>query len=385
MAQNGPSLVQRAWAWARQDRLHTAIASLGGIAALLLVVLIVLIAFRGNGQAGGPLIPRSSDTGSASASQSPTESPSPSASPSSSPTAATTGTATLPPARTEAGLAYDGATTNVVLFGGLQGQDPSGQLNDTWMWDGSHWSQQHPAQSPPATNYPVMAYDGAHRDVVLLDHGQTWTWNGSTWQQASPSHAPADPIHSDVMAYDGAMSRVILFGGSTGNETWSWDGSTWTVLQPPVSPSPRTGTCLAYDSTRQEITLFGGKDVANPQNEFNDTWTFDGTTWLPHTGLSSPPGRSGANLVDDAARHDVILFGGQNDAAGTIYNATWSWDGTAWQKLNPSSSPEPLVGRAGTYDGAHAQIVLFGGAGSDQVGDLNETWTWDGSTWTRRT
>jgi hypothetical protein len=157
------------------------------------------------------------------------------------------------------------------------------------------------------------------------------------------------------------------------------------VLHPALSPSPRTGTCLAYDSTRHEIVLFAGKDVADPRNEFNDTWTFDGTTWLPHTGLSSPPARYGANLVDDSAKQEVILFGGQSDVTQTIYNATWSWDGTAWQKLTPSSAPEPLAGRAGTYDGARAQIVLFGGAGSDQVGDLNETWTWDGSTWTRRT
>src|ERR1700749_1811013 len=44
-----------------------------------------------------------------------------------------------PPARAANLVAYDGATGNVVLFGGL---DTSGDnLNDTWTWDGSTWTQ----------------------------------------------------------------------------------------------------------------------------------------------------------------------------------------------------------------------------------------------------
>ena len=37
----------------------------------------------------------------------------------------------------------------VVLFGG----SPSGQgdvVGDTWVWDGTQWTEEHPAHSPPA-------------------------------------------------------------------------------------------------------------------------------------------------------------------------------------------------------------------------------------------
>lgn len=384
MAAKGPSPLRRAWLWIRQDRLHETIGVLGGVAALLLVVLVVMIALRGGGQATGPLIPRTSVEASATESPSASESPSPSARPSS--TAANNNTAqSVPPARTEAGLAYDGDTRTSVLFGGLQGQDPSGQLNDTWTWDGRTWTEQHPGQSPPAANYPVMAYDAAHKDVLLLDHGQTWTWNGSAWNQASPSQTPANSANGDVMAYDTALGKIVLFGGSAGNETWSWDGASWTPLQPPTSPSPRLQPGLTYDDAHGQLVLFGGKDALNAGNEFNDTWTFDGTTWLPHTGLSSPPSRYDPVMAYDASRRVVILFAGRSDAANTTYNATWSWDGLMWRRLSPTTAPQPLAGRAGTYDGAYAQIVVFGGSGADLVGDVSETWTWDGSTWTRRT
>ena len=36
------------------------------------------------------------------------------------------------------------------------------------------------------------------------------------------------------------------------------------------------------------------------------------------------------------------------------------------------------------YDAATGQVVVFGGDRGDYVGALsNETWTWDGSNWTR--
>jgi hypothetical protein len=47
---------------------------------------------------------------------------------------------TVPPTRTDNGLAYDPVLKRVVLFGGLAGACGQGRLNDTWLWDGSNWS-----------------------------------------------------------------------------------------------------------------------------------------------------------------------------------------------------------------------------------------------------
>ena len=36
---------------------------------------------------------------------------------------------------------------------------------------------------------------------------------------------------------------------------------------------------------------------------------------------------------------------------------------------------------AATYDAANARTILFGGSGP--LGLLNDTWAWDGTTWTK--
>src|SRR5262245_54635307 len=52
---------------------------------------------------------------------------------------------TSPSARDRLAMTWDGARGQVVLFGG---DDGSGSLADTWVWDGSTWTQKSPATSP---------------------------------------------------------------------------------------------------------------------------------------------------------------------------------------------------------------------------------------------
>ena len=87
--------------------------------------------------------------------------------------------ATSPPARVSAPMAYDAATGNVVLFGGLGNRNV---LNSTWTWDGSTWTKQAPKTSPLARSGASMAYDAATGNAVLFGGqggaflGDTWTW-----------------------------------------------------------------------------------------------------------------------------------------------------------------------------------------------------------------
>ena len=75
-------------------------------------------------------------------------------------------------------MAYDAATGNVVLFGGLGKRSV---LDGTWTWDGSTWTKQAPDQ-PASPGGASMAYDAATGNVVLFGGrgggvlGDTWTW-----------------------------------------------------------------------------------------------------------------------------------------------------------------------------------------------------------------
>jgi hypothetical protein len=120
--------------------------------------------------------------------------------------------ATSPPPRYEASMAYDAATSDVVLFGGV---NAAGRyLGTTWIWDGSTWTRQFPKIAPPPRGHASMAYDAATSTVVLFGGrnkhgilGDTWTWDGTTWTQ----HAPAtSPPARNIATMVSCLSRSCL-------------------------------------------------------------------------------------------------------------------------------------------------------------------------------
>lgn len=54
----------------------------------------------------------------------------------------------------------------------------------------------------------------------------------------------------------------------------------------------------------------------------------------------------------------MVLFGGKN-SSGTAIQETWTWDGTTWTKLTPATQPPARWGTQLVYDTALAKMVLF--------------------------
>jgi hypothetical protein len=132
-----------------------------------------------------------------------------------------------------------------------------------------------------------------------------------------------------------------------------------------------------YPATNQ-LVLFGGF-VPGP-GSLNDTWTWDGATWRmlpPPSVVAAPPPRYLASMADDPATNQLVLFGGYGDV-----NDTWTWGEVGWQKLAPATSPSARSGASIAYDPVFNQLVLFGGADSSNDAFFNDTWTWNGATWT---
>jgi len=287
---------------------------------------------------------------------------------------------TVPPGRSAPGLVYDAAAGQMVMFGGSD-------LNDTWLWDGTNWTNATPASGNPlARRNMSMAYDAAANQVVMFGgnessttFGDTWLWNGTSWTQVT-GLSTAPPARSNAfMAYDAATGNVVLFGGVDTNgsllgDTWLWNGSTWTQLTGlSTSPSAREGASMAYDAALGEVILFGGFDG----NYDSDVWAWDGSTWTqlsPANG--APSGRFGAAIAYDAAANQMVVFGGVN-SNGSLGD-TWVLAGTsnstlAWtQQTGTGPSARDVSGM--DYDAAQDQIVLFGGEGAS--GNLSDTWNW---------
>jgi hypothetical protein len=303
------------------------------------------------------------------------------------------------PARAAGAMAYDDATKHVVLFGGTE-LGAQTALNDTWTWDGKVWSKDVSTLRPPPRMEAAMAYDRATHQLVLFGgidadgtpYADTWSWDGAAWHELHPAISPP-PRRDAAIAYDDNQQKIIMFGGwnpvvggaAKLNDTWAWDGSTWTRLNPATVPSKRGSAVMAYHAGTKKLVMFGG-DVGNHTNE---TWTFDGRDWsLASINGPVPAPRTAANLVRDDATSTLVLFGGEAPATGTRFGPqsdTWTWNGAGWTLQHPACVP-PARGTytdAGqmAYDSALNVVILNGGLNGQIPGVLGDTWTWDGTTW----
>jgi Galactose oxidase, central domain len=204
---------------------------------------------------------------------------------------------TGPVARSGHALAYDDARERVVLFGGRTAANP---LGDTWEWDGTEWTQVQDV-GPSARRAHAMAFnvlpDGSRAAVVLFGGAgangaglnDTWLWNGTAWTQAADTGP--DPRAAAAMV---AAATIVLFGGVNSidpnlpsanriiyGDSWRWNGNVWTKVQD-IGPAPRWGHGMTFRKTGAavgRIVLVGGSSVFGPAQDaslqagvMRDTW-----------------------------------------------------------------------------------------------------------------
>jgi hypothetical protein len=224
----------------------------------------------------------------------------------------------------------------------------------------------------------AQAYDPVRQQVVLFGgrtstatSNDTWVWSGGDWTRAFAPTAP--PVRSGHrMVWDAARGEVVLFGGviaglgTVYNDTWVWNGETWTQKTPATSPAPRSGFAMAYDAARQQVVLFGGAVGSQGTQE---TWLWDGNNWTLADPAAKPPGSGGSAMTYDAAREEIVLFSDSNQ--------TWTWNGVNWTQRSSSSLPSIRSNPAMAYDPVRQVVLQNGGSGR------RETWSWNGSGWTQ--
>ena len=227
----------------------------------------------------------------------------------------------------------------------------------------------------------VVLFGGASGSNLFAD---TWIWDGTEWTQVADTGPAARSGHS--LAYDSARNRVVLFGGRTGTnpvvgDTWEWDGTEWTQVQD-VGPSARRAHAMAFDPTASRVVLFGG---AGANNEgLDDTWLWNETDWTQAADTGPDP-RAGSAMV---AATTIVLFGGVNSidpnlppANRIVYGDSWRWDGRVWTKVQ-DIGPAPRWGHGMAFRSDTGRIVLVGGSSvfgraedpSLQAGVMGDTW-----------
>jgi hypothetical protein len=220
-------------------------------------------------------------------------------------------------------MVFDSVRGVAVLFCDSGSWPNPGQ---TWEWDGSIWrlasttgmgSRDEMAMAFDAQRARTIAIGGSDGLVGPLT-AETWEWDGNTWQVVA-TNGPSQRTGS-AMVYDAKRQVIVLFGGVSGltvgsqrfGDTWTWNGDQWTLVAS-NGPSPRAGHAMVYDAARERVLLYGGSDGNEPAGQLGlgDLWEWDGSQWLLST--PSAPRRSDAALSFDLNSGQTVMFGGYRD------------------------------------------------------------------------
>ncbi|HEX2120882.1 MAG TPA: hypothetical protein VHL59_04500, partial [Thermoanaerobaculia bacterium] len=344
-------------------------------------------------------------------------------------------TPNAPEARHLHAMAYDSVRDRVVVFGGSRRNAANTAFEpayDTWEFDGTTWTRVA-VENEPKVNVPQLVYDAARNQVILMGTDQTFATlmyvyepNNRAWRQLTPEKLPGC-VNDAVLTYRAHTGTVILIGGvcsittSTTDQTWEWNGTNWSEVTT-NNLGRGIAQAIAYDALRDTIVAFGGFSAFNPIPR-SFTSYFTGNAWKIAFVQVRPEPRSLHTFRTDPVSKTVWLFGGLNEFA-TAYSAelwgyrngqwfpnfvtgapfdcttpvsawdsnrsrlvvicggqgVFEFDGKAWTNPDPRDEPDARRFPAVVYDENLKKIVLFGGY--DNANFRNDTWTWDGTTWT---
>jgi len=302
-----------------------------------------------------------------------------------------------PSARTQSRMAFDARSSHLVLFGGLaafdSGTKQAYDLDDTWEWTGDRWIQMFPATIPPARSIHVMVYDPLRARTLMFggksgktDLNDMWSYASGQWTNLEPATVPPARTFTGA-AYDKDRDRIVLFGGTQSNadgtaatnlyDTWEFDGTTWNQVNNdgPQNIKP----LLAYDEARHEMLMIVEETTTLTPHMFR----FDASngTWSEITGVTLPECVNDGVLRYQPTTQTVIFTGG---VCTSKTSGTYEWDGSNWTKLTPTTAAPLTAGAASAYDAAREQIVTFGGTfSSGEI--LPVTYAFKDGNWTALT
>lgn len=145
-----------------------------------------------------------------------------------------------------------------------------------------------------------------------------------------------------------------------------------------------------------KIVLLNSGNYPSFSSYLNQTWVWNGTNgnedWTdvsPAASVIDPNGPLGPSTpVVMSARinqtmafdgYGVMVFGGQGSSSTAgAFNDTWVYNGTSWSLVHPATKPGARYGAEAAYL-AGTGAVMFGGQNAGWI--LNETWVWNGTTW----
>jgi hypothetical protein len=210
---------------------------------------------------------------------------------------------------------------------------------------------------------PVGGYPVLANQQVTAGSGfETWKWNGARW--LTVVRGSSSPYAGSNITFDPTAGMPVMVHGSA---LIGWNGSVWVSWL--ALPGPISGQAyLSYDQGRHELLLIDSNSGGNVAV----TWAHNSAGWRKADSTSGPPGHFSSAVTYDPSSGVTVLFGGtyMNQA----FADTWTWDGSSWTRRQPIVSP-PAGAAIGAYDQASARVILLASNGT--------SWAWNGVDWSQ--
>jgi hypothetical protein len=390
---------------------------------------------------------------------------------------------TAPSPRAGPAMIFATGWNRVVLFGGLTDLATETLVNDTWTYHNGSWTSLSTGASPAPRYDASFTWDPTINEAVLFagygglysgSLGDTWLFNGSAWTEQFPGVTPWNR-NGQATAYDPTTNATVIFGGHASfvfyDDAWTYRAGVWALITSNSSPSTRWGSAMTFDPRMDTVVLFGGAVLLGSYEYFSDTWTLGlprsntsggGTGPCAQTGgfgqgnstlaievayclssLTVPSTYSAQVTINGSvAPHAYQLWIGWGD--GTLLNGTFNVSGNsvsvnashlytangtytvwfaatdatgnsvnawmnltfgsggtggsggpppppipiAWSNQTAGASPTARAGAAMAYDPATQSVILFGGCVGGDYWQLtctptNDTWSFAGGLWTQ--
>ena len=254
------------------------------------------------------------------------------------------------------------------------------------------WRQIVASATPPprwfSTGSTAMAFDSARGRVVLYSDPEqgTWEWDGRSWHLVAPRGTGPSVLFGAQIVYDPRREVVVAFGGAGGTDpfVFEWDGTRWTLgaAVPAALREQPERIAAVWDPIGARVLAFKFVDPVA------EVYEFDGSAFrqLP-TPATGPGARDDAQVAFHRESGRFIAFGGlvgydynNGSPTGTDLDETWAFDGTAWTRLSPAQAPSPRSAVA-FVQAPQGGLLLHGGR--DIATDLprSDVWHFDGGQW----
>lgn len=295
-------------------------------------------------------------------------------------------------------MIFDPVTSEIVLYGGAQGNSGQNDLTSVWKFsiEESIWKEIVPEIFPTPRFNHKMVYLPNNRSFFLFGGtkssnyerlADSWLFHLDTdeWEELTPSHGPTS--RSDHgMVYDSFNNKIIVFGGYGGddqkrNDLWEFspENNSWSEITPISSPPAQYGQALFYREMDHIAYNFGGHE----NGYSNDLWGFNGSvkSWNIVPGGTTLPAKRYWHRMEYSRSTDAgYLFGGDDgNYLGEALDDTWKFNFTTnnWEELILEVSPPGRVVFSMCHDTILNRMYIYGGYADDFTVVREDLWGFD--------